>query len=663
MCGIAGIVRQAGVNHADHQALGRMTAALVHRGPDASGNFARGQLLMGMRRLAINDLAGGNQPLYSEDHNLVLIANGEIYNHRELRRRLQALGHRFSTASDCETIVHAWEQWGADSLHQLRGMFAFALVDQAKATLTLVRDRMGEKPLYLYEHAGQLLFASELRALVASGRVPMELEPTAVDDFFHYRYVPEPATLLRQVRKLPAAAMLRVDLHSGRAEQSMWWNLSDAPTLAGEPAEAIAAELDSIARLIVRADVPVGVALSGGLDSSIIAALAARHCRRPICAFSVGYPGRPPCDERDMARQLADHLGLPLCEIELDSAELVDSFEQIVSDCDDPIVDIASFGYWSIAKAARAVGVPVLLQGHGGDELFWGYSWLRRALRQTQLKDRAIRYGWAALPEHLLDGCQQISGKTAWQRARKHLCGRGLLDGLGRFQRHRREYPQRLCFYDVHPDFVQTRQQRADLYHPDFLARLDGHDAHRHFCAPRPWQRPDLQLCDLIRQTYLLENGIAQGDRLSMAHGVELRLPLVDYRLHEVVRGLRQGRRDDHLPPKHWLRQAAANWLPPWVLDRPKRGFAPPVRQWYNALFAQYGPQLCHGQLVQRGILTASAADLLAQGPQPRGTVFPLSFTALALESWCKNMSKLAAASSPVAVATRETRLSKEIAA
>lgn len=366
MCGICGVVSAAPLTETERAQVRAMNASLRHRGPDGAGEFVHARVALAMRRLSIIDLTGGGQPLFNEDRSLALIANGEIYNDLELRAGLIARGHSFRSGSDCETILHLYEDYGPDCVRHLRGMFAFALWDAGQRRLMLARDRMGEKPLYLVEHAGQLWFASELRALLTAGVAELSLDPNAIDHYFHFQYVPEPATPLQGVRKLDAAELCLVETDPWRICERRYWCMEDSPPLEGNPATRLRERLVEVSRLVVRADVPVGVALSGGLDSSAVAALAAVHYPGTLHAFSVGYPGRPASDERADARALAQHLELHYHEVELETSELVAHFPTLVDAQDDPIADIAGLGYASLSCRARECGVPVLLQGQGG---------------------------------------------------------------------------------------------------------------------------------------------------------------------------------------------------------------------------------------------------------------------------------------------------------
>ncbi len=635
MCGICGIVSRTPITETTPIRL--MQDALYHRGPDSAGEYSDTHVALAMRRLKIIDLEGGSQPLYNEDRSLVLIANGEIYNFIELRAQLQAQSHHFRTGSDCETIIHLYEDYGLDCVHHLRGMFAFALWDSKKRRLILARDRMGEKPLYLYERYGQLTFASEMKALLNSGLVPFELDPVSIDLYFHYQYVPEPATPVKNVRKLPAAHTLLLDVNDWHIKENCYWRMEDAPPIDGNPAELIRAELEKVSELVIRSDVQVGVALSGGLDSSAIAALAAKNYPGTMHAFSVGYSDRPPCDERKDARALAEYLKIPFHDIELTTQDMVRFFPKLVYWSDDPIADISSYGYYAVMKLARKHNVPVVLQGQGGDELFWGYPWLRQAARQSLQKASLFNKGWRALPSYIhLDQPRSLRPRHLRSWAAN---GFGLWSGLKRLQHHRNSPARQMVFYDLTPDFRMARVGTQTLYTPEFIDRLNAFRAEALFTFPQPWPQVDIRITCLICETYLMENGIAQGDRLSMASSVELRLPLVDYRLVETVIGLRKTQKDHNLPPKAWLKAALKGILPDWALTRPKRGFEPPVRSWHRALFAAHGKMLDNGYVVQAGILKPEVARYLAAGPFPEGVVTPLSFKALVLELWCRRFS------------------------
>lgn len=637
MCGISGIVSSRRVTPEDFGRVASMSRALTHRGPDDSGVFNSAHAALASRRLSIIDLGGGRQPLYNEDRTLVLVANGEIYNHAELRRRLEARGHRFKTGSDCESILHAYAEFGDDCVKHLRGMFAFALWDERRGRLVLARDTSGEKPLYLYERDGRLLFASELKALLRSGEVQFELDAEAVDLFFHYQYVPEPRTAVKGVRKLDAAHVLVVNVEPWRVEESCYWRMEDAPPLDADAPALIRERLEDVGELITRADTPVGVALSGGLDSSVVAAVAARHRPGELQAFSVGYPGRPEgLDERDEAHALARHLRLPFHEVEVETKEVVEFFPELNYWRDDPVADYSGHAYYAVMRKARERGVPVMLQGQGGDELFWGYPQLRQAALESSLKETLHGGGLKAALRYLSPVAPTLSraGLSAWARDLG-----GARSGLRLLREHRASPAERLAFYDLSPDFRAAAEGVGTLYADAFSEQLTPGGACALFTLPLPWPSVDVTLTRLVSDTYLRANGVVQGDRLAMASSVEMRLPLLDRHFVETVIGLRKSSSDARLPPKEWLKRAAEGLLPEWVLERPKRGFAPPVGEWHAALFAAHGDSLRGGYLVQNGVVKHEAAERLARGKFPAGLTSPLSFKALVLEQWCRRMS------------------------
>lgn len=566
MCGISGHLARRGTARSD--LVRTMTEALKHRGPDGMNFYDTAEVSLGFNRLAIIDPGGSWQPFINHDSTIVLIVNGEIYNYRELRKDLLSKGHVFRSKGDCEVILHLYEEHGTLFLDRLRGMFALALWDERMGRLLLARDRLGEKPLYLRESPDGLLFASEAKALIAAG-VDVELEPRSVNAYFHLEYVTEPDSILRGVQKIPAGHLITVNTKDWAIHDRPYWLLNAAEARADRPDHVIADLLRELSPLVAHADQPIGVALSGGIDSSIVAALAARDADIRPKAFSVGYTGHRGIDERELARSFANELDMEFHEIELGPASVVRLFPQVVAAWDDPIADMAGICYFAVMRSAREAGVRVMLQGQGADELFWGYPWVREAMRRADRGSAPI-------------------------------------------------------FYELDPDFREARDDGPRYYG----------EAMRGLTPPLfPPTPPD----QLIMSTYLRENGIAQGDRLSMANSVELRLPFVDHHLVDAVIGLRKAAPDHHEPPKHRLREAVRFLLPTAIIDRPKRSFSPPIKQWYEILFASYGELLLEGELVRRGIISPAAARELTKAHFPPGGGSPFAFKALALEMWCRH--------------------------
>ena len=639
MCGICGVVTRAPLADADARLVEAMSAALAHRGPDDATAYRAPQVAFGFRRLSIIDLAGGAQPITNEDGSLVLVMNGEVYNYRELRTELLQRGHLLRTQSDVEVFLHLYEERGLEALKALRGMFALALHDVRRGRVLLARDRVGEKPLFVHVAPGRVAFASEQAAFLRAGVVPLELDPVAVDRYFHMLYATEPASVVRDVRQVDAGCWLSVDLASWELREGRWWSMLDAPAIEGDPVTRVREELERVASLVIRADVPVGVALSGGLDSSAVAALAARAHGAGLAAFSVGYEGTPESDERADAAECARQLGLPLHAVALRTDDMVDEFPAMVRERGDPIADIAGFGHRAVMRLAREHGVPVLLTGYGGDELFWGYPWARHAVAAT-LARRASRARGFPLADYL--------HLTRLPRLNRVLLAEWLADAAGirsslaHRARDRAAPADAPVFYELSHEYPLAARRARGLYGRAFRESLGAHHPSELFRSAAT--RADLAVMDRLFATFLRSVGFAQGDRLAMAQGVEPRLPLVDAGLVETVVGLHKARPDGSLPePKAWLREAVRGIVPDVVFARPKRGFTPPVFPWHQALMRRYGALVRDGELVARGVLTPQAAEALAAQEIPAHGWGPLAFCALVLEVWCREMRALAA--------------------
>lgn len=574
MCGIAGLISSSLICQADSDVVRRMNMMLVHRGPDSEGIFSAQHVILAMRRLSIIDLAGGQQPIFNETGAIAIVCNGEIYNHQELRGELEAQGHHFSSHSDVETIVHAYEEYGIECLAKLRGMFAFALWDNRSNKLLLARDRMGEKPLYLYrDDAGCLWFASELCSLSQAMGKPPRLTAEAFNLFLTFQYVPEPLTPLEGVAVLPAGHYLELTSDQMDISPNPYWGLAQAYEDPSRPVAMTEEGLSESCRLMGIADVPVAVALSGGIDSSLVAAITSRHYPGQLHAFTVGYRGRPETDERGSAALLAQELGIGFTEVELDANEVIDGFPEMMAAMDTPIGDIAAYGYYAVSRAARQAGYPVLLSGMGGDEFFWGYQWVRDAVARNE-----------AL----------LSGKPSKRSWVQRLLGRGI--------------SEKPVFFGVHPDLrngnawsrsMMPAEKRA-TFSPDMWLELTSLD------ISQPVHRA---VSSLLNRTWLRSNCLALVDRMSMAHSVEVRLPLLDVDLVNRVTGMRNAGLADWNKPHKWLLiEALREALPPHVLARNKQGFTPPVNKWMNGIVSRFRFLINDGALVRQGLIDPDQA-------------------------------------------------------
>jgi asparagine synthase (glutamine-hydrolysing) len=412
--------------------------------------------------------------------------------------------------------------------------------------------------------------------------------------------------------------------------------MEDAPPIEGDPARLIREQLEMVSEIVIRSDVPVGISLSGGLDSSAIAALASRRYPGTMQAFSIGYPGRLENDERADARALAAQLGMPFHDAELTTSEMVSFFPELVYLRDDPIADIAGFGYYSVMKLAREHNVPVVLQGQGGDELFWGYGWVQAAAHASARKLQRAQHPIGTLPRYI--DVNLPAGLSRVHLAEWAYSVAGLRQSWDSLRRDWNSSPDQMVFYDLVSDFRASVDETRKLYNQSFIEQINGRSATSLFTFGRPWPDIDVTLTRLICDTYLRENGVTQGDRLGMASSIEMRLPLLDHRLVETVIGLRKTHTDVSQQPKAWFKAAIKDLLSDDVINRRKRGFSPPVMKWHRALFAAYGELLVDGYLCRHEVLAKEGARQLSSGPFPDGSTTPLSFKALVLEQWCRRM-------------------------
>ncbi|HYH45945.1 MAG TPA: asparagine synthase (glutamine-hydrolyzing), partial [Thermoanaerobaculia bacterium] len=589
MCGIAGFFRpgfdlgsvtsagpagSAGPHRAhfasssdpsDRAALAAMVDALSHRGPDGRGLLLAGPFALGHARLAILDLAGGRQPIWNEDRTAAVVVNGEIYNYRELRRGLEQRGHRFATDSDCEVVVHLYEEEGEACVARLRGMFALALADLKRRRLLLARDRLGKKPLYITEGAGpghRIGFASELKALTAGGLLASDIDPEAVDLYLTLGYVPCPWTIFRGARKLAPGHYAVCDAAGLRTVR--YWDLEFAPPgEADAAAEAGLEELiDEAVRLRLASDVPLGAFLSGGIDSGTVVSFMAAAMDLPVATHTVGFDD-PALDERPDAAAVARALGTDHQETAV-HPELADLLPKIAWHLDEPFADPSAVPTWYVSQETRR-RVTVALSGDGGDELFAGYvdryamhlaedrlrPWIPGPLRRLALP--ALARQWPRSP-----------------RVPRALRLGGLFENLS-----------------LDSDRAYLRDQ--SVLPPHVRARLGGTAAAPGFepfaaLAPHferaPEGDPLARALYLDVKTWLADGILVKVDRMSMAHALEVRCPLLDHRVAELAARLPSAAKLAGGRGKLPLRRLAARRLPAEILERPKRGFLPPVSRW-----------------------------------------------------------------------------------
>ncbi|MBP6669776.1 MAG: asparagine synthase (glutamine-hydrolyzing) [Gemmatimonadales bacterium] len=580
MCGIVGaIVLGEGDGRFQVRApyIDRMRDTMVHRGPDGAGTWVApdGRLGLGHRRLSIIDLStAAAQPMPNEDGALQITFNGEIYNHAEIRRELVARGgHTWRTDhSDTEMILHAFEEWGIDCLHRFRGMFAFGLWDGRRRELWLVRDRMGVKPLYYSIHHGRLVFASEIKALLADGEQARAVNEEGLFDYLTFLTTPAPDTLFQGIKKLPAGCLLRVDAQ-GRVEERRWYELWDHVTpLTGlseaQITERLMAELRTAVQLRKVSDVPVGVFLSGGVDSSTNAALFSEGEASRVKTFSVGYDAEYDSyrSELPFARMMAERVGAEHHEILLSQRDALDFMPRMVQLQDEPLGDPVCIPVYFVSKLAREHGVIVCQVGEGADELFWGYAGWKKQLEAQRLVDR-----WTvpALCRLGVAGLDVLGRSDGWLRELLRRAGQG--------------QPTFWAGADAFPDgrkrgllSPRLREAFRDRTSWDALAPI-----HARWLAGR-WE-PDIlnwmTYSDLnVRLPELL---LMRVDKMSMGVSLEGRVPFLDHKFVELAMGIPARLKTAGGESKRVLKRAVRGLIPDAIIDRPKQGFGVPVHEWY----------------------------------------------------------------------------------
>lgn len=582
MCGVFGVIRPSGITSDDASAFEEIGTLLKHRGPDGDGYMTTDRALLGMNRLSIMDVDHGWQPFWSEDGQIGVLGNGEIYNAMELREGLIARGHTLKTHSDIEVVAHLFEESGVNCARQLRGMFALVVLDNRTSEVVLIRDRLGEKPLSFTHHAGAVYFSSEQAPLVKVGIVPLRLDDEVVPKYLLHGFVPEPRSIIAGIEKVPAAHAMRISLADGSTDFVEYWNSLEYAGDRRLSTHDLASAIEDAVVAACTSDVPVGIALSGGLDSSMIAAIAART-RSDLQAFTIAY-NEPGFDEAVHAAAFADELGIPCHVTTLDTHAIADEFGDICGIRDEPISDIAGPALAALPRASAAAGIPVLMTGVGGDELFWGYEWIRHlAAWTTRYTDSdaqrglAQRIGVTAAPSTL-------QGMAAWVRS-----GAGMRteqDLIGFMRRWSTDESVPLPLYEFQYNYrqiigtIRSITGVADEFpSPEFMGTRDPAMKG----AEYTWAS---------NETYLRVNSLAQLDRLSMHYSVESRTPFADHRLVETVMSGRIDTAQVFEPTKSRQRAVAAALLPEHVTARKKRGFTPPVRKWANAIWDANREQL-----------------------------------------------------------------------
>jgi asparagine synthase (glutamine-hydrolysing) len=603
MCGIAGIFDLTGAGRVNGPLLRAMTAVLSHRGPDGDGFYIADGIGLGHRRLAIIDPAGGVQPLFNEDRTVCVVYNGEIYNFPSLMDELIRLGHRFGSRCDTEVIVHAWEEWGEACLDRFNGMFAFALWDEARQTLFLARDRLGEKPLYYTVLGdGRLLFASELKSLLLCPEVDRRLDPQAIEEFFALGYIPDPRSIYLGIRKLEPGHCLAARRGAMPAQPRRYWDLrfvdADGEASLAQTAEELVARLREAVRMRMIADVPLGAFLSGGVDSSAIVAMMAGLDAAPVKTFSISF-SRKGWDETRYAEEVARRYRTEhhVKAVEPDSFDLLD---RLATMYDEPFGDSSAMPTLRVCRAARE-NVTVALSGDGGDEVFAGY----RRYRWHCAEERVRRLLPAAIRAPTFGLMAALYPKLDW--APRPLRAKSTLQALAR---------DTVAAY-CHSVSLSSEADRRRLFAAPLVRELQGYGAvevlrrHLRRCDS---EAPLSQVQYADFKTWLPGGVLTKVDRASMANSLEVRVPLLDHTLVEWAAALPSRLKLRRGEGKRVFKYALTPYLSEELLYRPKQGFVAPLAHWFRGpLYPRLREALTGPTLGATGLFEAATIERLLE--------------------------------------------------
>ena len=618
MCGICGIWNFEQGHPVDPDLLARMTRRIRHRGPDEEGFHRDGTVGLGFRRLSILDVAGSHQPMSNEDGSVWIVFNGEIYNFQDLRRDLVGR-HTFRTLGDTETLIHGYEEHGADVVSRLRGMFAFALWDRNRREMTLAVDRFGKKPLYYALDQNRLVFGSELKVMLEVTDLPLEPDLEALDEYLANGFVAAPRSIYRSIRKLPPGHWLKVSA-SGAIRLERYWEPrleAESAWRTGTPAGLAAelrSELETAVRLRMISEVPLGAFLSGGLDSSAVVALMSRMTSHRVRTFSIGFADDPH-DESPYSAMVARHVNSDHTHEVVTARQLAEVAPDLATHFDEPFADDSMVPTWFVSRLARG-SVTVALSGDGGDEVFGGYTWYRRAWRQERLQN--------LVPEPL----------------------RGLLSQLGSLLPAK--YGAYLTGLTESPDAWRLRAPffdtaaRNTLYRPEIRRALNATNADeaRRRIVEGVSHLPLLSRLQSLDLAGYLPGGIlVKVDRVSMKESLEVRSPLLDHRVFEFMASVSPDLKLNRAGSKWLLQEAVRDLLPPAILQRRKRGFDVPLATWFQGPLQPLVSELQNsGSLAIHSWLDPAAVAAVLRPPSlASGRAASRLWALLCLELWCRH--------------------------
>jgi asparagine synthase (glutamine-hydrolysing) len=559
MCGIAGIVYLKTERKVSQSVLKQMTDAIQHRGPDDEGFYCNENVGLGFRRLSIIDLNTGHQPLLNEDENISIIFNGEIYNYQEQRELLKKKGYRFRTATDTEVILHLYEEYGADCVKHLRGMFAFAIWDNNKKQLFCARDRFGIKPFYYYIDNEKFVFASEIKAIVKVAGVNKDISTAAIDSYFAYGYITGSSSIYNNIKKIqPAHTLLLSYNNNFRINTVSYWSMNFEPDYVKTEKqwmEEIEECLFDAVKLHMISDVPIGAFLSGGIDSSSVVAMMARHSSKPIKTFSIGFKEKK-FNELQYAREIAEKYNCEYHE-RIVEPESINLLPKLVAAYDEPFADSSAIPTYYVSKFAKEHAV-VVLSGDGGDELFAGYN-------SYPYFNKISKYGFS----------YPGLNKLVWGNLNKLIPVGGKAKNLTYFLSGNRKYAGAQSVFWTKAD--RKKLLSDDMYHNKIDSELikEAHLVNSKYDLITSLQKMDMQ-------TYMVDDILTKLDRASMMNSIEARVPLLDHKFAELSFKIPWQLKLKGDNQKYILKKAMAKYLPDSILSHPKQGFAVPLSVWFK---------------------------------------------------------------------------------
>jgi asparagine synthase (glutamine-hydrolysing) len=629
MCGICGLLDVRQTETSKRACLERMCQIMVHRGPDDEGHYVAKEVALGMRRLSIIDVAHGHQPIGNEDETVWIVLNGEIYNFQTLRDELEAKGHRFRTRTDTEVIVHLYEEEGLDFVKRLRGMFAVALWDVPRSRLVLARDCIGKKPLYVRREPGRLLFASEIKSILAADDVPRRIDPQALREYLELGYVPAPRTLFEGIEKVLAGHLLVIE--NGTIRDREYWDPRFDQTeqrSEEEWVERVREKLLESVRIRLVSEVPLGAFLSGGIDSSSVVAAMAQFSDRPVKTYSIGFEGEDTFyNELPYARIVADAFHTDHHEIIVrpDVAELL---PRLIWHLDEPIADSAFFTTYLVSRLARE-SVTVILSGVGGDELFGGYRrylgnamWRYYALLPRAVRRNALPWLLSRLPQDRHSGWKNnIRYASAFVKTAE-------LDPVERY----------LSYVTIFSPGVQAHLLREPWTNGPAAGAGPVSDVMQGYFERCKTSDSLNRIMYADIKTSLTDDLLALTDKMTMAASIECRAPFVDSELVELAGQIPSGMKIRGFTMKHLLKRVVEPWLPEQILNRKKRGFGAPVGAWMrNQLQPLVEEMLSETQVKRRGLFHWPVVqEIISSHREQRSDRTDHLLALISLEAWCR---------------------------